>query len=165
MCEGVQQHRSPVLCDAGAPPLSCAEAGRPPAREPPLASENDRRGPVRDPFARTADLHNSSTIESATLVRCAVYALAFEPTGERTQATTGVFTMLAPQSHQESSCCEHSRSVGASHSMQAQMPHRLLMPDGERSKADLAMAAVPTARAALFATVPNLHRSDAVGVC
>ena len=37
------------------------------------------------------------------------------------------------------------------------MTHRLLMPDGERSKADRAMAAVPTARAALFATVPNLE--------
>ncbi len=49
--------------------------------------------------------------------------------------------------------------------MQAQMPHRLLMPDGERSKADRAMAAVPTARAALFATVPNLHRPSPVSVC
>ncbi len=49
--------------------------------------------------------------------------------------------------------------------MHAQTPHRLLMPDGERSKADRAMAAVPTALAALFATVPNLQRSSPVGVC
>ena len=50
------QLRSPVLWEAGAPPLSCAEAPRPPVREPPLASENDRRAPVRAPFALAADL-------------------------------------------------------------------------------------------------------------